>query len=418
MVTLSQKELQKMRVIEKAVDGRLSGSEAACLLQCSERQVQRLKHRYQPNSVAWVQHGNRGRTMPWQLNPEVRAQVLELAQGKYVGFNDSHLHQKLMECEQLILSRETVRRILRGSNLASPQKRRPRPYRARRPRRPRRGMMAQADASCHDWLEGRGPRLTLLGFQDDATSEILAAHFQLEAENTVGYFCCLEMMITTHGVPLSLYRDRHGIFQRNDAYWTREEELLGKQFSTHMGRALEELGIQQITAHSPQAKGRIERTWRTFQDRLISELRLAKTCTLAEAQIVLARFCADFNRRFAVPASQSTSDFRRLPRSFDLARCLSFRYQRTVANDHTISFAGDSIQLPATPSQRSYAKSTVELSHRLDGTLHIYRGDHLLLCLQRPLEELIEPKPAVRTAAQKYKPKMPRIYKLGGRSAV
>ena len=223
-----------MRVIEKAVDGRLSGSEAACLLQCSERQVQRLKHRYQPNSVAWVQHGNRGRTMPWQLNPEVRAQVLELAQGKYVGFNDSHLHQKLMECEQLILSRETVRRILRGSNLASPQKRRPRPYRARRPRRPRRGMMAQADASCHDWLEGRGPRLTLLGFQDDATSEILAAHFQLEAENTVGYFCCLEMMITTHGVPLSLYRDRHGIFQRNDAYWTREEELLGKQFSTHM----------------------------------------------------------------------------------------------------------------------------------------------------------------------------------------
>jgi len=405
-----------MRVIEKAVDGRLSGSEAARLLQCSERQVQRLKHRYQPDSVQWLLHGNRGRPVAWRLLPEVRTQVLELAQGKYLGFNDSHLHQKLVECEKLTLSRETVRRILRGNNLASPQKRRPRKYRARRLRRPRRGMMAQADASCHDWLEGRGPRLTLLGFQDDATSQILAAHFQLEAENAAGYFCCLQTMIATHGVPLSLYRDRHSIFQRNDPHWTREEELLGKQFPTHLGRALEELGIQQIAANSPQATGRIERTWRTFQDRLISELRLAQACTLAQAQAVLARFCLEFNRLFAVPAAQSSSDFRRLPRSFDLARCLSFRYQRTVAKDHTISFAGHSIQLPETPSQRSYAKTMVELSHQLDGTLRIYHDDLLLLCLQRPLEELIESKPAVRTAAQKHK--RPRIYKLGGRPAL
>jgi transposase len=418
MVTLSQKELQRMRVMEKAVDGRLSVREAAGLLRRSERQVQRLKSRYQADSVDWVRHGNRGQVKPWALAPVVRQQVLDLARTTYAGFNDSHLHSKLVESQGLSLSRETVRRILRAAGLSSPQKRRPRKYRARRPRRPRRGMMLQADASRHDWLEGRGPRLTLIGFQDDATSQVLAARFQLEPENAVGYLCCLGQLITTHGVPLSLYRDRHSIFQRNDPHWTPQEELLGHQFPTQVGQALELLGIQQIPAHSPQAKGRIERLWRTFQDRLISELRLANACTLEQANRVLAAFCVDFNRRFAVPASQSGNDFRSLPRGFDLPRCLSFRYQRTVAPDHTIAFAGETIQLPATSSHRGYAGAVIELSHQLDGSLRIYRADQLLLTLQRPLQELIQPKPAIRSAAFKRKPKMPRIYNLGGRPAL
>lgn len=418
MVTLSQKDLQRVRVIEKAVDGRLSVREAAGLLQRSERQVQRLKSRYKPDSVDWVRHGNRGQSKPWALAPILRQQVVELARTTYAGFNDSHLHNKLVETEGLSLSRETLRRILRAAGLASPQKRRPRKYRARRLRRPRRGMMLQADASRHDWLEDRGPRLTLIGFQDDATSQVLAAQFQLEPENAVGYLRCLHRLITAHGVPLSLYRDRHGIFQRNDPHWTRQEELLGQQFPTQVGQALEQLGIQQIPAHSPQAKGRIERLWRTFQDRLISELRLAKACTLEQANFVLAAFCADFNRRFAVPAAQSSNDFRSLARGFNLARCLSFRYQRTVAPDHTIAFAGETIQLPPASSQRGYAGARVELSHQLDGALRVYRHDHLLLTLQRPLRELIEPKPAIRSAAHKPKPKMPRIYTLGGRPAL
>jgi hypothetical protein len=216
--------------------------------------------------------------------------ILNLARTKYLGFNDSHLCQKLNADENLPVSRETVRRILRGAKLASPQKRRPRKYRSRRLPRPRFGMMALTDASSHDWLEGRGPQLTLIGFQDDATKQILSAHFQLEAENTVGYLLALRSMITTHGVPLSLYRDRHSIFQRNDSHWTVAEQLAGQQTPTHLGRALEELGIQQIPAYSPQAKGRVERLWRTCQDRLVSELRLARATTLAHANAVLATF--------------------------------------------------------------------------------------------------------------------------------
>jgi hypothetical protein len=279
-------------------------------------------------------------------------------------------------------------------------------------------MMALTDASRHDWLEGRGPALTLIGFQDDATGQILAAHFQLEAENTVGYLRALHTMITTHGVPLSLYHDRHSIFQRNDSHWTLAEQLAGKQSPTQLGRALLELGIKQIPAYSPQAKGRIERIWRTCQDRLVSELRLVHASTLEQANPVLARFCVDNNQRFARAAAESVRDFRSLPRRFDLARCLSLRYERVVNPDHTVTLGALPIALPPRPGQRGYAREAVELSHQLDGTLHIFRGDQLLRTLPLPLEEHAERRPALITSAQKRKPTMPRIYNLSGRPAL
>jgi transposase len=416
---MSQKEFQRVKVIENAAGGRLSVREASRLLQLSERQVQRLKRRYRPDSLGWVQHGNRGRPMPWALPLPQKQLILTLARGKYQGFNDSHLAEKLRAEENLAVSRETVRRILRSANVASPQKRRPRKYRSRRPPRPRFGMMALTDASRHDWLEGRGPALTLIGFQDDATAQILAAHFQLEPENTLGYLRALHAMITTHGVPLSLYRDRHSIFQRNDSHWTLAEQLAGKQSPTQLGRALHELGIEQIPAYSPQAKGRIERIWRTCQDRLVSELRLARATTLAEANSVLARFCADYNQRFARPAADSARDFRSLPRRFDLARCLSLRYQRVVSADHNVTLGALPIALPPLPAHRGYAGETVELSHQLDGTLHIFRGNQLLRTLPVPLEEHAERhRPALLTTAQERKNPMPRIYNLGGRPAL
>jgi transposase len=418
MVTMSQKEFQRVKVIENAVGGRLSVGEASRLLQLSERQVQRLKRRYRPDSVGWVQHGNRGRPMPWALPLAQKQLILNLARGKYQGFNDSHLAEKLRTEENISVSRETVRRLLRAAKLASPQKRRPRPYRSRRPRRPRFGMMALTDASRHDWLEGRGPELTLIGFQDDATGQILAAHFQLEPENTVGYLRALRSMIATHGIPLSLYRDRHSIFQRNDAHWTLAEQLAGKQSPTQLGRALDQLGIAQIPASSPQAKGRIERAWRTCQDRLVSELRLAHASTLAQANTVLARFCADYNQRFARAAADAACDFRSLPRRFDLARCLALHYQRVVAPDHTVTLGAYAIALPPLPGHRGYAGETVELSHQLEGTLRVYRGDVLLLALPLPLEEHAQRRPKFLTPAQKRKTPRPRIYNLSGRPAL
>jgi hypothetical protein len=278
--------------------------------------------------------------------------------------------------------------------------------------------MVLTDASRHDWLQGRGPQLTLIGFQDDATRQILAAHFQLESENTLGYLRALHTMIITHGIPLSLYRDRHSIFQRNDAHWTLAEELAGKQTPTQLGRAFEQLGIEQIPAYSPQAKGRIERAWRTFQDRLVSELRLARATTLPQASAVLAHFCAYYNQRFARAAADAACDFRSLPRRFDLARCLALHYQRVVSADHTITLGAHSIALPPLSGHRGYAGETVELSHQLDGMLRVYRGDHLLISHPLPLEEHAERRPAHITGTQKKKTPIPRIYKLSGRPAL
>ena len=173
--------------------------------------------------------------------------MLRLAQGKYAGFNDSHFTEKLEEVEGIELSRETVRRILRQAGRPSPQKRRAPRYRSRRERRPRKGMMVLTDGSRERWLEDRGPELTLVGFQDDASSEVLAAHFQLECEDAVGYLRVLRAMVEMHGVPLSLYRDRHSAFQRNDDHWSEEERLAGRQEATQLGRVLEDVSGHQKT---------------------------------------------------------------------------------------------------------------------------------------------------------------------------
>jgi len=418
---LSQKELQRVKVIENAVAGHITVAEAAKLLTLSERQVKRLKQRVVPGEVDWVRHGNRGRRSPRRVAETTRAKVVKLAAGKYAGFNDSHLTEKLREEEKIVLSRETVRRILRGAGRASPQRRRAPRYRSRRERRARRGMMVLTDGSRERWLEQRGPALTLIGFQDDATGEVLAARFQLEYEDALGYLKVLRKLVETHGVPLSLYRDRHGVFQRNDGNWSEEEQLAGRQTPTQLGRVLEELGIAQIAALSPQAKGRIERLWKTFQDRLRSELRLAKAKTVEQANAVLERFVEEYNRKFSKPARETGNDFRVLPKKVNRERLFSLRYERTVAKDHTVSFGARQIQLPGSAKQQGYAGKRVELSHQLNGELHVWLGDEDIYQCALPLEYsvgLAPGRPAMSKKPSERKTTPPRIYTLGGRAAV
>jgi|SRR5579862_4846952 len=412
---LSQKELQRIKVIEKAVEGHITVARAAELLGLSEREVKRLKRRYRAESVEWVRHGNVGQKRKWGLKQSTRRKIVKLAETKYAGFNDTHFSEKLAEEEGVEVSRETVRRVLRAAGIASPQKRRAKKYRARRARRSRMGEMVLGDASRHDWLEGRGPAMTLVGFQDDATGWVLAARFQLEHEDTWGYLRRVREMVDQYGIPLSLYRDRHGTFQRNDQHWTLEEQLAGRQSPTQLGRALEELGIQQIAALSAQAKGRIERMWRVFQDRLISELRLAKASNLEEANRVLVKFIEQYNRRFGKQPRETARDFRQVGKKLNLDRILSVRYERTVINDHVVPLGAKSIQLPALPGGRGYAGAKVELSHQPNGELHVWLGDRHLYQTKLPTEYAIGLAPK-RPAARKRKP--PRVYSFAGRPAL
>jgi len=365
--------------------------------------------------MEWVRHGNRGRPNPRAQSLALRNRIEELARGKYADFNDSHLTEKLVEVEGMAVSRETVRRILRRVRMGSPQKRRPPRYRARRERKPRMGMMVLTDASREDWLEGRGPVLTLIGYQDDATGHVLAARFQVEHEDTVGYLRQLRVLVERYGVPLSLYRDQHGAFQRNDKNWTLQEELAGRQSPTQLGWVLEQLGIQSIRALSPQAKGRIERLWKTFQDRLQSELRLANARTLEQANGVLESFVEDYNRRFGVSAQQAQGDFRPLSKRLNWDRLFSLQYERVVGKDHVIDFGALSIQLPASNGKFGYAGARVELSHQLNGELVVWLGDHRLYSMSLPLDYAPGQAPRRPRASKR---KQPKVYVLGGRPAI
>ncbi len=210
---------------------------------------------------------------------------------------------------------------------------------------------------------------------DDATGTVPAALFR-EQEDAQGYFLLLREIIRRKGIPLALYSDRHGIFQRSPREpESLQEQLAGEREPTQFGRALRELGIQPIFALSPQAKGRIERLFGTFQDRLVSELRLAGACTLEEANKVLEGFLLRYSVLFGVPAAQPGSAYREVPEGVDLDGVLCFRYQRTVARDNTVRFFGRTLQLLPDLDKLSYARARVDVQERLDGSLVVtYQG--------------------------------------------
>ena len=233
--------------------------------------------------------------------------VVQLARTRYAGTNHAHLTELLMEREGIDLSRSTVRRILVSAGMDSPRRRRPPRHRVRRKRMAQEGMLLQIDGSHHRWLGEQGPRFVLLLAVDDATGTVPDALFSQE-EDTRGYFLLMEGLIRRCGMPLAVYSDRHAVFEHTGE---PRRKLAGP---TQFARAMEELGIRQIFARSPQAKGRVERTAGTFQDRLVTELRLAGVTTIGEADAVLHRFLPRFNEKFGVPAEHSSVAYRPMGR--------------------------------------------------------------------------------------------------------
>jgi hypothetical protein len=241
------------------------------------------------------------------------------------------------------------------------------------------GMLVQIDGSRHDWLEGRGPALTLVGGIDDATGIIVGATFR-DAEDGVGYLTVLREMARRHGLPAAVYRDRSGIFAPTRPGAAPLDE------ATQVGRAFGELGITSIAASSAQAKGRVERLWGTCQDRLVSALRLAGASDLATANGVLARFIPAFNARFAVPAASSIPAWRPVPPELDLARVCAFRWRRAVGNDNTVRLEGAVLQLPPGTRGRGHAGRRVDVELRLDGRLVVAVDGRILLTVPAPAE--------------------------------
>jgi transposase len=363
----------------------ISTGQAAVLMQLSLRHAKRLLAEYRKDGASALAHGNRGKLPYNAIDMMIRQQVVDLAKTKYRGFNQQHFSEKLGEKEGVPLSRSTVRRILLKEGIASPRKRKAPKHRSRRERYAQAGMLLQTDGSPHDWLEGRGPKLCLIGAIDDATSEVVYAYFQ-SVETTAGYIRMLRAITYSHGIPLALYHDRHSIFKVTEHQMTLDEQLAGKRPQTQLGRILDELGINSIAANSPQAKGRVERLWGTFQDRLVSELRLVGASNEGEANHVLKEFVPDYNRRFTVQAKESGSAYRQPNFNFKADQVFCYKYSRVVGIDNVVQFGLQRIQILPSVHRQSYARCRVEIQARLDDTLAICYEGQILKTKPAPME--------------------------------
>ncbi len=406
-------------VLTHVLAGELDWEAAAAILGLSVRQVRRLVSRFRAAGAGAFVHGNRGRVPVNRVAEPTRMRIVELATTTYAGFNPVHLAETLAEEEAIALCARTVRRILVAGGVPAVRTRRPRRHRSRRERMPRAGMLLQVDGSRHDWLEGRGPVLTLVGAIDDATGIFTAATFR-DQEDAAGYFTVLARTVAAYGRPLALYSDQHGIFVKDPARPpTLTEQLTGKRSTTQVGRALDDARIGWIGATSPQAKGRIERGWGTAQDRLRSELRRAGAATIEEANVVLASWLVRHNGRFAVPPTDPEPAWRSWPDGPSIEAVFSFHYPRRVAPDATLSWAGRPLALPRRADGRSWSGAGVVVQEHLDGSLWVNHGglDYRLAeapaapvtlrarhLTREPLADLVaasrpEPRPALPSAA-------------------
>jgi transposase len=364
-ITLTRREQERARVLVDLEGDRLTPEEAASALGLSTRQLRRLRSGVRINGVAGLVHGNRGRVPANACDGELAAQVVQLSTEKYPGFNQVFLTEMLERDEGILLSRCTVRRLLAAQGIPAPKPQRRSRHRRHRARRAQKGAMIQMDGSNHDWLEDRGPRLTLVGGIDDATGTAWAV-FRLE-EDTHGYFEVLAEIITECGLPSSVYTDRTAIALGTKR--TPERVASGTvNYETQLTRVLNRLDITLIRARSPQAKGRIERLWKTLQDRLVCELRAKNIRTLEGAQRVLRNHLHFHNRNFAKPALNPEPAWREVPTGQPIEDLICWTYQRTVTNANTVSVEGINLQLEFPPADPGWARRKVWACRRLNGT--------------------------------------------------
>ena len=375
---MGQKQLQRWHLMKMVEVGKITLKEASERIGVSYRQAKRIGRAIREKGIKGLVHGNRGRPSNNRLKESLGKKVLELSKKVYWDFNDTHFTEKLRECEGIDLNRETVRKLRRAAGMAPKRRRRGPKHRKRRERMAQEGWMVLWDGSPHPWFGPDHPPCCLMAAIDDATGKLLAARF-FPFEGSAGYLWLLKEIVKQYGIPMIIYQDRHGALHRNDSHWSLEEQLAGRQEPTQVGLALEALGIQSISALSPQAKGRVEKLFATLQDRLGAELRLKGIVTIEEANRFLhSTFLKAFNRRFAVRPRESQKAWREVPKPLDLDRIVSFRYRATVGNDNTVRLGRLILDIPPGPQRRSYAKVKVETRQLLNGSWRIYAQDQLI----------------------------------------
>lgn len=360
IVQMSQRELRRLHIIHNAIEGLLKQKEAAGLLSLSDRQIRRLIKKVEEEGDAGIIHKSRGRPSNRRLPKKIKDKAIELYRQKYVGFGPLLTSEKLLEQDGITVNDETLRKWLIESGDWK-KTRKGRKHRQWRPRKHHFGEMIQIDGSHHDWFEGRGSECVLMGYIDDATGKVFARFYNYEG--TKPAFDSFKRYARKYGIPQKAYLDKHTTYKspKKAAFPLYDEKPLS-QFE----RAMKELGVDVIHAHSPQAKGRIERLFRTFQDRVVKEMRLRGIKTVEEANKFLAEYLPRHNRKFTVKPKEGIDLHRKIPPGLNLDSILCVKEERVLRNDFTISYKGKLYQIT-----ESIKAEKVTVQERINGKMLI-----------------------------------------------
>jgi len=376
LLIMSTREINRAGILKQVKDKKITQVVAAKTMNLSDRQLRRLMVEYRINGVTGIVHSSRGRPSNHQISQQLKDQVIELVRIKYPDFGPTFASEKLAQLDGLVIGHETLRKLMITAGIWHHKKRKP-IHRTRRERRACYGDMEQFDGCQHDWFEGRlanKTKVTLLASRDDATNMVRAQF--VSYEGTIPVMAYWRDYIKTYGKPQNIYLDRHSTYKVNSDSALDDDAMLS-QFE----RAMKQLDIMVIHANSPQAKGRIENLFGTFQDRLVKELRLANISDITTAnQFLQATFLPDYNKRFCVtPISESNIHCPLLiNENLNLDSILSIQSKRTINNDFTIRFHNQWFQLTKTQPTLVLPKQQIVIEERLDGLTHIRLRDKYL----------------------------------------
>ena len=366
VLKVTNKELRKLKVIEQVIEKKMKQKRAGMLLRLSVRQIIRLAKRVRREGAKGIVHLLRGRESNRRHEESLKERAMKLCASKYEGFGPTLAQEKLEELDKLHVNRETLRQWMLRENLWELQ-RKGQKHRQWRERRACFGEMTQVDGSHHDWLEGRGPWLVLMGYIDDAASEVFARFY--DYEGTIPAMDSFYRYSKKYGLPHSIYLDRLKAYCGHGKL-SLEEELAGKEKAhSQFERALEELGVEVIHAQSAPAKGRVERLFRTFQDRVVKEMRLAGVKTKEEANEFLEKYLPIYNRRFGVKAREETNLHRPALREKELKQILSIQSKHVLRNDNTIRHENKFYQILG--EWKGAKPEQVVVQERIDGKLYV-----------------------------------------------
>ena len=366
IIMLKQKELKQLHVIQAVLEGSLTQRQAAEIISLSERQIGRIVKRIEAEGDEGIQHRLRGKESRRRLPEKLKARVVQLYEEKYQGFGPTLMSEKLLKLEGIEVSKETVRTWLIDADLWV-KGRKVRAHRQWRERKGSLGEMLQMDGSHHDLFEGRRQKCVLMAYIDDATNKVYGRFY--EYEGTIPAMESFKRYIRKHGIPMSVNMDKHTTY-KSPAEPSIEDEINGTKPLSEFGRALTELAVEIIHAHSPEAKGRIERLFKTLQDRLVKEMTLRGIHSIDEANNYLGTYLSAHNKRFAVKAKEQNDLHRDIPKGLNLDKILCIRTIRTLRNDFTIAHDCKLYQI-----QEPIKSKKVLVQERTDGKMLITYND-------------------------------------------